>query len=86
MSAPKESRWAKLEQLHKLKAKIDEDRQQLVHLRATLEQECSGQGDGGAARRRARDIYHRINNDEGGDQPPLFVRASQNIIAVAILL
>jgi hypothetical protein len=78
--APKGSRRAELE------AKIDEDCQQLVHLQASLEQECSGLGDGGAAWRRARDVYHRINNNEGDDQPPLFARASQNVIAAVILL
>jgi hypothetical protein len=57
-----------------------------VHLRATLEQERSGRGDGGAARRRARDVYRRINNDERGEQPPPFARASQNVAAAAILL
>jgi hypothetical protein len=57
-----------------------------VHLRATLEQERSGRSDGGAARRRARDVYHCTNNDKGDDQPPLFARASQNVIAAAILL
>jgi hypothetical protein len=86
VSALEGSRWAELEQLRELEAKIDEDRQWLVHLRATLEQERSGKGDGGVAQRRARDVYCRINNDEGGDQPPLFARASQNVAMVAILL
>jgi hypothetical protein len=86
VSAPEGSRRAELEQLHELEAKIDEDCQQLVHLRATLEQERSGQGDGGAAQRRARDVYRRINNNERGEQPPPFARASQNVAAVAILL
>jgi hypothetical protein len=57
-----------------------------VHLRATLERECSGRGDNGFSRHRARDVYYRINNDEGGEQPPPFARASQNVAAVAILL
>jgi hypothetical protein len=57
-----------------------------VHLRTTLEQEHSGRGDGGVARRKARDAYRRINNDEGGEQPPPFARASQNVAATAILL
>jgi hypothetical protein len=34
-------RGAELEQLRKLEAKVDEDHQQLVHLKATLEQERS---------------------------------------------
>jgi hypothetical protein len=49
VSAPVGSQWAELEQLRELEAKVDEDYQQLVHLRATLEQGRSGQGDGGAA-------------------------------------
>jgi hypothetical protein len=57
-----------------------------VHLRATLEQERSGRGDGGVAQRRARDVYRRINNDERGDQPPPFARDSQNVTMVIILL
>jgi hypothetical protein len=84
--APEGSRRAELEQLRELEAKIDEDRQQLVHLQATLEQERSGRGDDGAARCRAHDVYRRINDDEGGNQPPAFARASQNIAAMAILL
>jgi hypothetical protein len=42
VSAPEGSWRAELEQLRELEAKINEDRQQLVHLRATLEQERSG--------------------------------------------
>jgi hypothetical protein len=57
-----------------------------VHLWATLEQERSSWGNSGAARRRARDIYRRINDDEGGSQPLVFTRASQNVTAAAILL
>jgi hypothetical protein len=86
MSAFEGSQWAELEQLRELEAKIDEDRQQLVHLRATLEQERSGWGNSGAARRRARNVYRRINDDKGGSQPLVFTRTSQNITAAAILL
>jgi hypothetical protein len=46
-----------------------------VHIRANLEQERSGRHDGGAARHEARDVYRRINNDEGGDQPPVLAMA-----------
>jgi hypothetical protein len=86
VSALERSRRAELGQLCELEAKIDEDCQQLVHLQATLEQERSGRGDGGVARHGARNIYRRINIDEGGDQPPFFARASQNIATVAMLL
>jgi hypothetical protein len=44
----------------------------LVHLKTTLEQEHSGRGDVGVARRKAHDAYHRINNNEGDEQPPPF--------------
>jgi hypothetical protein len=69
VSAPERSRRAELKQLRELEAKIDEDRQQLVHLQATLKQERSGRGDGGVARRGARDVYRRINIDEGVINP-----------------
>jgi hypothetical protein len=86
MSAPVGTRQAELEQLRELEAKVNGDRRQLVHLRATLEKGHFGCGDGGAARHRARDVNRRINSDEGGDQPPVFARVSQNVAAVAILL
>jgi hypothetical protein len=38
------------------------------------------------ARRRAHDVHRRICDDDGGDHPPLFARASQNIVVIAILL
>jgi hypothetical protein len=66
VSALEESQRVELEQLCELKTKIDEDRQQLVHLWATLKQERSSRGDGGAARHRARDVNRRINNNKGG--------------------
>ena len=31
-------------------------------------------------------MHHRINNDEGSEQPPIFNRASQNVAAVAMLV
>ena len=68
------------------KVKVEQDRLLLQQLRDTLEREQRGRGDGGAARRRARDVNHRINNNEGGEQPPIFNRASQNITAAAMLL
>ena len=52
----------------------------------TLEQEQRGHDDGRAARQRARDVNRRINNDEGGEQPPIFNRDSQNVAAAAMLL
>ena len=43
-------------------------------------------GDGGVARRRAWDVNNRIVEDEGGDNPPFFSTASQNVIAAVLLL
>jgi hypothetical protein len=40
---------------------------------------------GGGARERARDVNHRIVEDRAGE-PPIFGRASQNVVVVAILL
>ena len=31
-------------------------------------------------------MHHRINNDEGSEQPPIFNRASQNVAAAAMLV
>ena len=31
-------------------------------------------------------MHHRINNDEGSEQPPIFNRASQNVVAAAMLV
>ena len=31
-------------------------------------------------------MHHRINDDEGDDRPPIFNRASQNVVAVAMLV
>jgi hypothetical protein len=86
MSALVGSQRVKLEQLRELEAKIDEDRQQLVHLWATLEQERSIRGNSEAARHRACDVNRHINNDEGGNQPLFFRRASQNVATATILL
>jgi hypothetical protein len=57
-----------------------------VQPRAALEQELVSHNNGGAARRRARDVHRRICDNDGGDQPPLFAWASQNIVAMTILL
>ena len=83
---PEQLRRIDLEQLRELQAKVEQDRLLLQQLRATLEQEQRGRGDGGTARLGARDVNRRINDDEGGEQPPVFNRASQNIAAAAILV
>ena len=85
-SVPAEGRRPDLEQLHELEARLEEERVHLRQLRETLVQDQSAHGDGGEARRRARDINRRIIEDEGGDNPPVFSTASQNMMAAALLL
>ena len=70
MSAPVEVRHPNLEQLDELEARRKEEHVRLQQLRETLEQDQPAWGDGGAARRRARDVNRRIVKDEGGGQPP----------------
>ena len=84
--APAEARGPDLEQLDELKAKLEEERAHLRQLRETLEQDQPARGDGGAARRRARDINQCIVADDGEDYPPVFSMASQNVMAAALLL
>jgi hypothetical protein len=38
------------------------------------------------AQHRARDVYHRICDDDDGDHPPLFTRVSHNVATAVILL
>ena len=68
-SAPAEGRRPDLEQLNELEARLEEERVHLRQLRETLVQDQSVRGDGGEARRRARDVNRRIIEDEGGDNP-----------------
>ena len=69
-SAPAEVRRPDLEQLDELEARLEEERVRLRQLRETLVQDQSARGDGGMARRCARDVNRRIVEDEGGDNPP----------------
>ena len=84
--APAEVRRPNLEQLDELEARLEEELVRLRQLRETLEQDQSARGDGGAARRRARDVNRRIVKDEGEDNPLVFHTASQNVMATALLL
>jgi len=84
--SPHRSSTPDLEQLNELEARLEEERLRLCQLRETLVQYQSAHGDGGEARRRARDVNHRITEDEGGDDPLVFSTASQNVMAAAILL
>ena len=85
-SAPTVVRRPDLEQLNELEARLEEERVRLRQLRETLVQDQSAHGDGGVARRCARDVNCRIIEDEGGDNPPVFSMASQNVMAAALLL
>jgi len=85
-SAPVEGWCPDLKQLDELEARLEEERARLQQLRETLVQDQSIRGDGGEARRRARDINRRIIEDEGGDNPPVFSTASQNVMATTLLL
>jgi hypothetical protein len=75
-----------LEQLQELERMFEEEGHQLVQLCAALEQKLRTRNDGDAPRHRARNVHQRICDDDGGDHPPLFARASQNAAATAILL
>ena len=75
-----------LEQLNELEARLEEERVRLRQLCETLVQDPSSRGDGGEARRRARDVNRHIIEDEGGDNPLVFSTASQNVMAAALLL
>ena len=85
-SAPAKGRRHDLEQLNELEARLEEERVRLRQLRETLVQDQSARRDGGEDRRRARDVNHRIIEDEGGDNPLVFSTANQNVMAAALLL
>jgi hypothetical protein len=74
-----------LEQIHELQDRLDEEQENLRLLQQTLEQERVARAHGGGARERARDINHRIVEDRAGE-PSVFSRASQNVVAAAMLL
>jgi hypothetical protein len=74
-----------LEQIRELQERLDEERQNLHLLQQTLEHERAAHALGGRARERARDVNRRIDEDRVVD-PPVFARASQNVVAAAMLL
>jgi hypothetical protein len=76
---------AQLEQIQELQAMLNEGRENLCLLQQTLEQERTARARGGGARERAHDINHRIIEDRAGE-PLVFNRASQNVVATAMLL
>jgi hypothetical protein len=74
-----------LEQIHELQDRLDEERENLRLLQQTLEHERATRAHNGGARERARDINHRIIEDQAVE-PPIFGRASQNVVAATMLL
>jgi DNA-binding transcriptional MerR regulator len=74
-----------LKQIRELQDRLDEERENLRLLQQTLEHERVARAHDGGARERARDINRRIVEDRAGE-PPVFGRASQNVVATAILL
>jgi hypothetical protein len=74
-----------LEQIHELQDRLDEEQENLRLLQQTLEQEHVTRTHGGGARERARDVNRRVVEDRAVE-PPVFGRASQNVVAVARLL
>jgi hypothetical protein len=74
-----------LEQIHKLQDRLDEERENLHLLQQTLEQERVARTHGGGAQERARDVNRRIIEDWAGE-PPVYGRASQSVVAAAMLL
>jgi len=85
-SAPTGPRRPDLEQLKELEAKLEEERVRLRQLRESLEHDQPTRGDGGAARRRTRDVNRHITEDAGGEDPSLFSIVSQSVMAAALLL
>jgi tyrosyl-tRNA synthetase len=74
-----------LEQIHELQDRLDEEQENMRLLQQTLEHERAARAHGGGARERARDVNHRIIEDRAVE-PPIFGRASQNVVAATMLL
>jgi tyrosyl-tRNA synthetase len=74
-----------LEQIHELQDMLDEERENLRLLQQTLEHEHAARAHGRGAQERARDVNRRIVEDRAVE-PPVFDRASQNIVAATMLL
>jgi hypothetical protein len=74
-----------LKQICELQDRLDEERENLHLLQQTLEHERAAHALGGRARERAHDVNRRIDEDRAVD-PLVFARASQNVVAAAMLL
>jgi tyrosyl-tRNA synthetase len=74
-----------LEQIRELQDRLDEERENLRLLQQTLENERAIRAHGEEARERAHDVNRRIIEDRAVE-PLVFGRASQNMVAAAMLL
>jgi hypothetical protein len=74
-----------LEQIHELQDRLDDERENLRLLHQTLKHECAAHAHGGGARERARDVNCHIIEDQAVE-PPVFGRASQNVVPATMLL
>ena len=61
---------AQLEQIHEMKARLDEEAGQLVQLRQNIGQEWAGRAPAGEARHLPQDVQHRIADDARARPPP----------------
>jgi hypothetical protein len=68
-----------------LQDRLDEEQENLDLLQQTLKHERAERALGGRAHERARDVNRRINEHRVVD-PPVFARASQNVVAATMLL
>jgi tyrosyl-tRNA synthetase len=74
-----------LEKIRELQDRLDEERENLRLLQQTLGHECVARAHGGGARERAQDVNRRIV-EYRAIEPLVFGRASQNVVAAAMLL
>jgi tyrosyl-tRNA synthetase len=74
-----------LEQIRELQDRLDEERENLRLLQQTLKNEHVAHAHSRGARERARDVNRRIVEDQVVE-PLVFGRASQNVVAAAMLL
>jgi DNA-binding transcriptional MerR regulator len=74
-----------LEQIRELQDRLDEERENLRLLQQTLELERAARAHGEGAQERAHDVNRRIVEDRAV-KPPVFGRASQNVVMAAMLL
>lgn len=81
--SPVESSRSRLERLREWEKELNDEQEQLRWRQEELEREMAQCG---TARRRVRDVHRCIFEDEGGDRPHVFARASQNIATTAMLL